>query len=147
MQQRHAATVERQLAGTWKLVSLSREFVPSGKPAPERLRSGFLNFAPGNRVMTIVVPLDRKAPAEMFPTDQEMIHLFTGLVAYSGRYAVEGDKIVIDVDTSWNESWTGTRQARLYTLDGKRLMLKTEPSRNTADGQDSVYTQVWEKVG
>lgn len=102
MQQRHAATVERQLAGTWKLVSLSREFVPNGKPAPERPRGGFLNFAPGNRVMTIVVPLDRKAPAEMFPTD---------------------------------------------ALDGRRLTLKTEPSRNTADGQDSVYTQVWEKVG
>jgi hypothetical protein len=147
MQQRHAATVERQLAGTWKLVSLRRELVPSGKPAPERPRGGFLNFAPGNRVMTIVVPLDRKAPADLFPTDQETIHLFTGLVAYAGRYAVEGDKIVIHVDTSWNESWSGTRQVRFYAIDGKHLTLKTEPSRNTADGQDSVYTQVWEKVG
>jgi hypothetical protein len=147
MQQRHAATVERQLVGTWKLVSLSRELLPGGKPAPERPRNGFLNFAPGNRMMAMVVPRDRKAPAEMFPTDQEMIHLFTGLVAYCGRYAVEGDTIVTHVDMSWNQSWTGTRQVRFYTLEGKRLMLKTGPSRNTADGQDSVHTQVWEKVG
>lgn len=146
MQQRHEASVERQLAGTWKLVSFSRTLVPSGRPAPERPRSGFLNFAPGNRVMTVIVPLDRKAPADLFPTDREVIQLFTGLAAYCGRYAIEGDKLVIHVDTSWNESWTGSRQVRFYALDGKRLTLKTEPSRNTADGQDSVQTQVWEKL-
>ncbi len=147
MQQRHAATIERQLIGTWKLVSLSRQLVPSGKPAPERPRTGYLNFAPGNRVMTIVAPLDRKAPAETFPTDQEMIRLFSGLVAFAGRYAVDGDKITIDVDMSWNESWTGTRQVRSFAIDGRRLTLRTEPARNTADGQDSIYTQMWEKVG
>jgi hypothetical protein len=146
MQQLHTTTIERQLAGTWKLVSLTRELVPSGKPAPEPPRTGFLNFAPGNRMITIVVPVDRKPAADIFPTDRETIHLFTGLVAYAGTYAVEADKIIIYVDTSWNQSWTGTKQARYYKLDGRRLTFKTEPSRSTADGQDSVYTQVWEKV-
>jgi hypothetical protein len=147
MQLRHASTVERQLDGTWKLVSLSRTLVPGGKPVSERPRSGFLNFAPGNRMMAIAVPLDRRAPADLFPTDQETIQLFAGLMAYAGRYVIEGDKLVIHVDTSWNESWTGTRQVRLYALEGRRLTLKTEPSRTTADSQDSVETQVWEKVG
>src|SRR5262245_44925179 len=147
MQERHTTTVERQLAGSWKLVSFRREVMPSRKPAPERARSGYLTFAPGRRMMTIVVPLDRKRPTDNFPTDQETIALFAGLVAYAGTYAVEGDKLAIDVDTSWNQTWTGTRQIRSFHIDGRRLTLTTPPRRVTADGQDCVDTEVWEKVG
>jgi hypothetical protein len=147
MRQRHAAMVERQLAGTWTLVSLSRTLATSGKPLAERPRRGFLNFAPGNRMMTITVARDRRPPTALFPTDRETIQLFSGLIAYAGSYAVDGDRIVIDVDTSWNESWSGSRQVRFFAIEGRRLTLRTEPARSTADAEDSIDTQVWEKIG
>jgi Lipocalin-like domain len=43
------------------------------------------------------------------------------MMAYTGRYRVEGEKFITKVDVSWNELWNGSEQERFYKLDGNRL--------------------------
>jgi Lipocalin-like domain len=47
------------------------------------------------------------------------------MIAYTGCYRLESDQFITTVDVSWNEEWTGTEQARFYTLDGDRLHIMT----------------------
>ena len=49
------------------------------------------------------------------------------MIAYSGKYRIEENKIVIDVDIAWDESWTGTEQIRYYRLEGDRLHIEAAP--------------------
>ena len=54
--------------------------------------------------MVLLVHETRSQPK----TDEDRINLYNYTVAYSGRYTVEGDKIVHHVDTALNEGVTGT---------------------------------------
>ena len=47
--------------------------------------------------------------------------------AYSGRYRTDGDRIVIKVDISWDDSWNGSEQIRQYRLQGDRLHIEAAP--------------------
>ena len=96
--------------------------------------------------MSILVPKDRKKPAADVPTDLERIALHKSLIAFAGHYAIEPGRIVIQVEISWNEAWSGTGQIRFYALDSDRMTLRTEPHRSATDGYDSVYIQEWEKI-
>jgi len=72
--------------------------------------------------------------------------LFRSMAAYSGTYSIKGNHVVHHIDISWNETWTGTDQARDYKFDGKRLSLMIGPSPNPRTRQNSVRTFVWEKI-
>jgi hypothetical protein len=62
---------EKELLGTWKLIGLTRMLVATGEEVPDHPRQGFMTFAPGGRMMTILVWADRAAPAGEAPTDRE----------------------------------------------------------------------------
>ena len=66
--------------------------------------------------------------------------------AYAGTYTLEGDKVTHQVDTSWNEAWTGTAVVRFYKLEGNTLTITTAPYKSTDDARDGRTVAVWEKV-
>jgi Lipocalin-like domain len=49
------------------------------------------------------------------------------MLAYSGKYRTEGNKIVIRVDIAWDEAWNGTEQVRSYRLEGDKLHIEVAP--------------------
>ncbi len=139
---------DNPLPGTWKLRSHIREDVETGdKSHPFGTQPvGYLNYSPDGRMMVMFVSDNRKAPAEPVPTDPEMIALFKTVIAYAGAYNIEGNRVTHNVDVSWDEAWTGTKQTRFFKLDGKLLTLTSAPLRNRQDGRMSVFTLVWEKI-
>jgi hypothetical protein len=40
------------------------------------------------------------------------------MLAYSGKYRIDKNKIIINVDIAWDESWNGTEQVRYYQIEG-----------------------------
>jgi hypothetical protein len=73
--------------------------------------------------------------------------LLDTLVGWSGTYRIEGSKMIIAVDASWTEVWTGKEQVRHFTLSGNRLTLRGEPSPFPRDpSKTAVVVNVWEKV-
>jgi len=57
--------------------------------------------------------------------NDERAALHKSMVAYSGRYRVEGSDFITVVDVSWNEEWNGTEQRRHCRIEGDRLFIES----------------------
>ena len=139
--------IER-LVGTWKLVSAVREEIPSGaktKLFGERPH-GILNYSPDGRMIALIARGDRKAAANGRPTTAEAEALYRSMLSYAGAYTVDGDVVTHDVELSWNESYTGSKQQRHMAFEGDRLILFTPQTPDPIDGRMSVRRMTWEKV-
>ncbi len=138
--------IER-LIGTWKLVSAVREEIPSGTKVDlfgDRPQ-GFLNYSREGRMIALITRGDRTA-ANGRPTPAEAEALYRSMLSYAGAYTVDGDVVTHDVDLSWNESFTGSKQKRHVAFEGSRLILSTPQSPDPIDGKVSVRRMTWEKV-
>jgi hypothetical protein len=82
----------------------------------------------------------------MPPSDAEKVRLFDSLFAYAGTYTLGDDKVVHHLDTTWNQSWTGTEQVRFYKLSGNRLSIHGAPAPDPFTGQDVIHRVEFEKV-
>jgi hypothetical protein len=58
-------------------------------------------------------------------SDADAAQLFRSMVAYSGRWSIDGEKFVTRVDMAWEPSWIGTEQVRYFAFDGQTLSLRT----------------------
>jgi Lipocalin-like domain len=114
-----------ELTGTWRLVSAVMEDVETKVQtrAWGEHPSGWLILTPERRWMVIQTAEGRKPSRD----DAARADAFRSMLAYSGAYRVEGNKIVIDVDISWDEAWIGTEQVRLFEIDGDRLHIEALP--------------------
>ena len=72
-------------------------------------------------MMDVLTSADRK-PAT---NDAESAALLRTMIAYTGRYIIDGDKFVTMPDVSWNEVYTAHEQVRYYKIDGDKLFLRT----------------------
>jgi hypothetical protein len=64
------------------------------------------------------------------PRDADRATLFDCLMAYSGGYRVEADKIIVAVDIAWHPSWLGTEQTRFFKLNGDKLSIISAPTQH-----------------
>lgn len=87
----------------------------------------------------------RIVPAGSAAANDERVTLYDTMFAYAGTYSIETDKVVHHVDISWNETWTGTDQTRLFDVSGNTLTLTTRIT-DPATGMEAHYAVVWEKV-
>jgi hypothetical protein len=135
--------------GIWKLVSYSREDVETGKKVDlyGQHPGGYNSFSPNGHFIGVLVAENQIHPAGEIITDQERIELFKSIIsAYSGTYIIENDKIVIAVDFSWNQWWTGTKLVRNFKIEGKQLKVWNPPRKSTLDGRAFISTSIFEKV-
>jgi hypothetical protein len=134
--------------GTWKLQSCIDEDLATGQKTDllGAHPSGYLTYGADGRMCAILITEGRKAPAALVPSDAERVELYNGLIAYAGTYSVEGDKVSHHIDTSWNQSWTGTTQVRQFRIDGNVLYTTTLPTTNPMTGKESSAVLVWTKV-
>ena len=93
-----------------------------------------------------IIDPKRKPPAGAKATDAEAIELYQTIIAYSGAYSVEGNKVTHKIEVSWNQAWTGTNQQRFIEVKDNQLTIKTPPIISPISGKESVNTLVWERV-
>jgi Lipocalin-like domain len=116
------------LLGTWMLESVRLRMEDTGEvvepfgPDPR----GSIIFTPDGRMMTVIAASRRTPPT----TEPEMAAVFRGMMAYTGRFTVERDRVAIEVDAAWDPAWENTRQVRLVELNGDRMTLTTEAQRH-----------------
>lgn len=68
--------------------------------------------------MTGFLVASDRAPAG---DDAGQAALHRSMIAYGGRYRIEGDRFLVSVDTAWNAAWEGTEQARTFRIEATRL--------------------------
>jgi len=135
------------IAGVWKLRTYTRRYLDTGEVRTDLLPHAYILYTAGGFMMSITVEGSRKPPAGAVLTDEERVRLFNSIVsAYSGRYVVEGNKVIHTVDISWNEAWTGTKQVRYFKVEGDELTIETAPRTTSTDSREVVNTLVWDRV-
>lgn len=142
--------VPAELLGTWKLVSYVGEEVGSGgrSDVMGAHPTGYINYGRDGRMIVIIAGSDRKKPAGPVATPEEASALIRSLLAYAGTYTVDtaARTVTHHIDVSWDETRTGESHLRMYRLEGDRLTLTTQPSRDPATGRKTVRTVTWERV-
>ena len=111
-----------RLIGTWKIDSVISEVVDQNSHATSHHANwhGYITLTAAHRAIVIQTAKDRPIP----DTDEEYIYSFCSMIAYSGKYVIIGNKIVITVDIAWNESWNGTDQTLSYRLESDQLIIE-----------------------
>ena len=114
-----------RIVGTWRLVSVIYQDVATGErsmPLGEHPVGYQLATAAG-RWIAIVNGEGRKPPTN----EAERSATLLSMIAYTGRWHVDGDKIVTHVEAAWQPAWVGTDQIRQFTFDGDKLVLASPP--------------------
>jgi hypothetical protein len=127
--------------GVWKL---QRYIVSYDGGPPQAIYGahpkGFAAVLPDGRVFVIMTGDTRKPGV----SEAEQAALFRTLSAYSGRYRIEGNKLVTSVDVSWRESWNGTDQTRFVTMKGGTMTWVSQPNSSALlKGKSFVSTSEW----
>jgi hypothetical protein len=130
------------LIGNWKLVSWQVVTEDGAKNIFGPNPNGHLILTREGRMMAITTA-EGRAPGE---TDTERAALHKSMLAYTGRYRVEGDEFITKVDASWNESWNGTEQKRRFRFEGNKLFIESAPAPSiTSPGKVDFRRIVWER--
>jgi hypothetical protein len=85
---------------------------------------GVLILHESGRMAAVFTPGAQAIPT----TDADKAKAFEQLVAYSGRYRLEGGRFVTDVDVSWTPQWVGLPQGRDFILRGDLLDVVSDPA-------------------
>jgi hypothetical protein len=85
---------------------------------------GVLVLHESGRMAAVITPGAQAIPA----TEADKAKAFEQLVAYSGRYRLEGGRFVTDVDVSWAPQWVGLPQGRDFILRGDLLDVVSDPA-------------------
>jgi Lipocalin-like domain len=120
------------IVGSWKVISYEVEFQDGGaaqRPLGDR-PNGYLLFNADGRMTAYLEAGGRKGAH----TDEERAAAFKSLMAYTGKYRVEGDTWTTMVDGAWNAEWVGTAQKRFFTLEGNRLSVVAQWNKNPLYG-------------
>jgi hypothetical protein len=135
---------QQSLVGTYKVISHVREIngVPTEPTDFEVAPHGYVVFTP-TRIVTFYTAGKRKFGTSV----AERAALFDTLVGWSGAYRVDGDKLTMSADVSWNEYWKGTTRVWTWQFSGNRLMLTLDPIPWQRDPSKTLITRlVWEKI-
>jgi hypothetical protein len=137
-----------QIVGSWRMTSWTYQTLETGEvrdalgPNPR----GYINYSADGRMMVLVLNENRVTPAALVPTSEEKVALYDTMFAYAGTYTVEADRVIHNIDMSWNKAWEGTQQVRFMTIDGRTLTYRSAPAKNPLDGKECVHTVKFEKA-
>lgn len=114
---------------------------PMGKDA-----SAIVIYAADGYACTIFTSEGRKPALAAQATDHEAVQLYRSMVAFAGRYQLDGNKLIYGPEISWNETWNGTRQERLFRIEGNNLQVKSVPTVTTLTGNHTIFSLAWERA-
>jgi hypothetical protein len=96
--------------------------------------------------MHAIVVRDRPAPEMLPPTDTEKLRLFDSMIAYSGAYTLDDEKVIRHVDVSWNEAFTKTDLIRFYKLANGILTITAAPAIDRHSGKEVIHSLEFRKA-
>ena len=133
---------QQSLVGIYKLVSVTIEIDGTPRTSLGKAPHGYIVFTPTHTIQFYTGD-NRK-----FGTSAaEKAALLDTLVASSGVYRVEGDKLIYTVDASWVEQQNGKTEVHNWQLSGNLLTLTTGPMPWPRDpSKTMINRRVWEKI-
>ena len=117
--------LRRRIVGTWSLMSVAYEDQATGERTSVygEHPKGIQIATPEGRWLALMTAEGRGVPN----SDAERANALKSMIAYTGRYRVEGGNVITKVEAAWNEAWVGTEQVRTIRFDGETLLLQSPP--------------------
>jgi Lipocalin-like domain len=135
----------KQVVGTWKLVSEATTLEGGDKlELFGQNPKGRLVLTPDGHWFAIITRADR-SPAK---TSDEKAALLDSMLAYSGKYTIDGNKVTTRVDVTHNEVFRGAlqNQTRFFSVEGDELTLRTGLIASSArPGQRLESVLIWQR--
>ncbi|MCF5432034.1 hypothetical protein GIV94_11305 [Pseudomonas syringae] len=120
---RNGKPKRKSIQGVWKLVSYIVEVKNSGEQMTPMGKNptGSTIFTKEGRTW-FMLTADGRKPAE---NEAQRGELLDTLIAYAGKYRIEGNKWITSVEVAWNPLWVGTEQSREFRVEGNLLHVLT----------------------
>jgi len=138
----------KDLLGTWTMLSWKKETIATGETVdahgPDPV--GYITYGADGRMHAIIVRRDRPAPETLPPTDTEKLRLFDSMLAYSGTYTLDDEKVIHRVDVSWNQAFTKTDLIRFYKLANGILTITAAPAIDPYSGKEVIHRMEFRKA-
>jgi hypothetical protein len=117
--------LRRRIVGTWSLMSVAYEDQATGERTSVygEHPKGVQIATSGGRWLALMTAEGRGVPN----SDAERANALKTMIAYTGRYRVEGGNVITKVEAAWNEAWVGIEQVRAIRFDGETLLLQSPP--------------------
>jgi hypothetical protein len=137
-----------KLIGTWRLVSAVQHMDdgsqrPDPQPGPNGV--GYIIYTDTGQMCAMLSNPDRpKWRSTDSPTEAELRSAMNGLVAYCGTYEVNEKEgyVLHHIEFDRIPNLAGTDRKRLFTITGKRLVLRPSPP----PAGIKEWTVEWERV-
>jgi hypothetical protein len=143
-----AAQAGDSVVGSWRLLSWVQEDVES--KAVQTVFGdnpvGVITYTSDSHMSVFIANPKRRPAGGPLPTDAEAADLYRTMIAYSGTYSIDGNKVTHKVEVSWNQAWNGTDQQRLIEVKDNRLTIKSPTMVSPISGKESINTLVWERM-
>lgn len=142
-----AQDLASQIVGVWKGKGLVQKAVAGGEILGRPMGdnpTGTAIFSRGGHFTWVFVAEGRKAPGNPM-TDADRVALYGTLSFGTGTYRVDGDKVSLRYDGSWNQAWTGTERVQTLQIAGKVLTWTSAPFKRP-DGREAVAIFTYERV-
>jgi len=136
------------IIGTWRLTSFTERNLETGAvshPFGEKARAIVIYTADGYAA-AIFTRADRGTPAAPQASDAEAAALYRSMIAFAGRYELDGKRLIYYPEISWNEAWNGTTQERVVEISGGRLETNSVPAISPVTGARTIFSLVWERM-
>lgn len=134
-----------RLIGSWRLISFEVKVMGDETPPRDIFGPrpfGRLVLTPGHVMAAYLSRPDRKQPTN----EAEAAALLSSMVAYTGKFRLDGDKFITTVDGAWNEIYKAQEQVRYFTVEGSKLIIRTaEAPSGLLPGKLTNATLVWER--
>lgn len=141
-------TEANRIHGIWRLVSfLEQRASGEWQPAFDDNARGYISYWPNGHMQVVIGSGDRprlRGDWSQVPA-QDKAACLDRMVAYSGSYAVEGDRVVHHVDVCWIPNWEGRDLVRIMSFPNERgLQLATVPE--TGPRARPAQRVLWERM-
>jgi Lipocalin-like domain len=128
-----------QLVGSWRLVSVQFKMSDDGEVIEEH-HNGVCTFDADGRWTAISTPFGVAVPE----TDGDRAAVFSRIVAFSGRFRLDGNQMFTKIDVAWNPAFVNAEWLRIIDLNGNRLtMTQPEWEHPFFPGRKTVVTVIW----
>ena len=128
------------IIGRWNIVSWLQLYEDGRRQAPlgEHLE-GFIRYLPDGDMICIIARADRAdftTGGQWNASDAEKAGAYSSMLAYAGRYRIEGDTVVHEVRTSLFPNWKNGEQRRQVRFEGPdRLFIEARLEQGTPEAR------------
>lgn len=137
------------LIGAWRLISWEIDFEGLDQPARPfgEHPVGWLLYSADGAMSAQLMSHGRpglggRSIRKLSP--EERLDVLETFFAYAGRYRIEDDVIIHEVDVALNPDFIGQDQHRKAELDGDRLILRG--SETDARGRQRRHCLIWQRL-